>query len=149
MRLSTSSALVVFVASAVASVHAHEDHDHDMQMPLDYVKFPYQAAYYPGDNDGKYIVFISPRLTYATAFVVTADSIFSGITTFAKLPWVQCLGKDRTVPFDIAFIGAPFVRQSYLSREHRLIVHDSRTPGLPTVLAPDSDQRASGQGLVG
>lgn len=40
---------------------------------------------------------------------VTADSIFSGITTFAKLPWVQCLGRDRDAAFDIAFIGAPFV----------------------------------------
>ena len=40
--------------------------------------------------------------------VVTADSIFSGITTFAKLPWVQCLGSGKDVPFDIAFLGAPF-----------------------------------------
>ena len=47
---------------------------------------------------------------YITPFTVTADSIFSGITTFAKLPWVQCLGKDRDATFDIAFIGAPFVR---------------------------------------
>ena len=43
---------------------------------------------------------------------VTADSIFSGITTFAKLPWVQCLGKDRDTAFDIAFVGAPFVSPS-------------------------------------
>ena len=40
---------------------------------------------------------------------VTADSIFSGITTFARLPWVQCLGKHSDEAFDIAFIGAPFV----------------------------------------
>jgi len=40
---------------------------------------------------------------------VTADAIFSGITTFAKLPWVQCLTKEKDVPFDIAFLGAPFV----------------------------------------
>ncbi|KAI0070711.1 agmatinase [Panus rudis PR-1116 ss-1] len=59
-------------------------------MPLNYVKYPLQAAYYPGDNE------------------VTADSVFSGITTFAKLPWVECLGKDKGVAFDIAFIGAPF-----------------------------------------
>ena len=101
---------LVLFTSIVTHVCAHDGHDHDTQMPLDYVKFPYQAAYYPGDNDGKYIVFISPRLTYATAFVVTADSIFSGITTFARLPWVQCLGKDKTEPFDVAFVGAPFVR---------------------------------------
>ena len=42
--------------------------------------------------------------------IVTADSIFSGITTFAKLPWVQCLSKDKDESFDIAFLGAPFVR---------------------------------------
>ncbi|TFY70728.1 hypothetical protein EVG20_g2270 [Dentipellis fragilis] len=65
-------------------------HVDDDQMPLDYVRFPYQAVY-PGDND------------------VTANSIFSGITTFAKLPWVQCLTKDKAETFDIAFIGAPFV----------------------------------------
>jgi agmatinase len=40
---------------------------------------------------------------------VTADSIFSGITTFAKLPWHQCLTKDKDDLFDIAFLGAPFV----------------------------------------
>ncbi|KAL0064630.1 hypothetical protein AAF712_008462 [Marasmius tenuissimus] len=39
---------------------------------------------------------------------VTADAVFSGITTFAKLPWVQCFGKEKDVPFDIAFLGAPF-----------------------------------------
>lgn len=39
---------------------------------------------------------------------VTADSIFSGITTFARLPWVQCLSKQSEETFDIAFIGAPF-----------------------------------------
>ncbi|KAH9890096.1 agmatinase [Cubamyces lactineus] len=78
------------LGSLVAAVVAHDDHEHDMQMPLDYVKYPYQAIYYPGDND------------------VTADSIFSGITTFAKLPWVKCLGKEKDATFDIAFIGAPF-----------------------------------------
>jgi agmatinase len=41
--------------------------------------------------------------------LVTAEAVFSGITTFNKLPWVQCLGRERDVPFDIAFLGAPFV----------------------------------------
>lgn len=35
--------------SLALSVLAHEGH-HDDQMPLEYVKFPYQAAY-PGDNE--------------------------------------------------------------------------------------------------
>lgn len=33
---------------------AHE-HDHADQMPLNYVKYPYQAVYYPGDNDGELV----------------------------------------------------------------------------------------------
>jgi hypothetical protein len=51
-----------------------------------------------------------------------ANSVFSGITTFAKLPWVQCLGKDKDAAFDIAFIGAPFVRSEIIpcnSSAHR------------------------------
>ncbi|KAI0366658.1 agmatinase [Pilatotrama ljubarskyi] len=87
MQLNLASLLLASLLSVVA---AHEGHDDDLQMPLDYVKFPYQAVYYPGDNE------------------VTADSIFSGITTFAKLPWVKCLGKEKDTTFDIAFIGAPF-----------------------------------------
>lgn len=42
---------LVTTALALASL-AHE-HDHADQMPLSYVKYPYQATYYPGDNDGK------------------------------------------------------------------------------------------------
>ncbi|KAG1739035.1 arginase family-domain-containing protein [Suillus lakei] len=77
--------LFALVFAAVGLAHEH----HEGQIPMNYVKYPYQAMY-PGDDE------------------VTADSIFSGITTFAKLPWVQCLGKDRDTTFDIAFIGAPF-----------------------------------------
>lgn len=45
-----------FVACAVLlsiSVGAHVAHDHDLtdQIPLGYVKYPYQATY-PGDNEG-------------------------------------------------------------------------------------------------
>ena len=42
----------LLLSVVIISVHAHDEHEHDMQMPLDYVKFPYQAAYYPGDNEG-------------------------------------------------------------------------------------------------
>ncbi|CDO70830.1 hypothetical protein BN946_scf184801.g22 [Trametes cinnabarina] len=76
--------------SSISVVAAHNGHHDDLQMPLDYVKYPYQAVYHPGDNE------------------VTADSIFSGITTFARLPWVKCLGREKDAAFDIAFIGAPF-----------------------------------------
>ncbi|KAF7309469.1 Agmatinase [Mycena indigotica] len=69
---------------------AHGDHDHEDQMPLEYVRFPFEPIYRGRNGE------------------VTADAIFSGITTFAKLPWVQCLTRESNVPFDIAFIGAPF-----------------------------------------
>lgn len=70
----------------------HERHATE-QVPVGFYGFPYQAAY----SDDFF------------ADEVTAYSTFSGITTFAKLPWVECLTKDRDTPFDIAFLGAPFV----------------------------------------
>ncbi|KAJ7355685.1 agmatinase [Mycena albidolilacea] len=87
MQLSVLSPLIVLALSALAhdSHHEHED-----QMPLDYVRFPYEPIYRGINGE------------------VTADAIFSGITTFAKLPWVQCLTRESHIPFDIAFIGAPF-----------------------------------------
>ena len=103
---------LLFVIAAGLVVLAHDHDEHDLQMPLDYVRFPYQAAY-PGDNTGAHR-FLAPQiLLNDQIFPVTADSIFSGITTFAKLPWVQCLGKEKDVAFDIAFIGAPFVRVTF------------------------------------
>lgn len=72
------------------------DHDHGREVPEDgYVPFPLagadllqEGAAIPGDGEP------------------TADSIFSGIGTFAHLPLVDCF-KGKT-PFDIAFMGAPF-----------------------------------------
>ncbi|KAF9038688.1 agmatinase [Panaeolus papilionaceus] len=79
---------VIILASSL--VHGHEGH-HEDQVPLGYVKYP------------------DPPMPYRTMTgEVTADAIFSGITTFARLPWVQCLTRESHVPFDIAFIGAPF-----------------------------------------
>ena len=40
----------IICAALVATVLTHDHNDHD-QMPLDYVKYPYQAVY-PGDNEG-------------------------------------------------------------------------------------------------
>lgn len=71
-------------------VLGHEGALHD-QVPMDYALFPYQMPTFRAANGE-----------------VTADSVFSGITTFAKLPWLQCLGKDSSEKFDIAFLGAPF-----------------------------------------
>jgi len=87
-RVSKMKCLILFALFASPSTLVVA-HDYSNQMPLDYVKYPYQASY-RGLNE------------------VTADSVFSGITTFAKLPWVRCLNQDKDESFDIAFVGAPF-----------------------------------------
>ncbi|EDR14453.1 agmatinase [Laccaria bicolor S238N-H82] len=82
--------LFLVAVAIFSSVVAHGHDDHNNQAPLEYVRFPFQPVYRSLTGE------------------VTADAIFSGITTFAKLPWVQCLTRESHVPFDIAFIGAPF-----------------------------------------
>lgn len=39
---------LIFVLPSLTNAH---DDDHNDQMPLEYVKYPYQAVY-PGDNEG-------------------------------------------------------------------------------------------------
>jgi len=85
MKLQILSTFTLLSSLVGARAHDHCEHD---QVPLDYVKFP--------------------QPTYRHFGEVTADAIFSGITTFARLPWVQCLTTEQHIPFDIAFIGAPF-----------------------------------------
>ena len=46
-----SKLLPLLVLSLATHCVGHGDHDKD-QMPLDYVRFPYQAMY-PGDDTGK------------------------------------------------------------------------------------------------
>lgn len=111
MRLTLSSVVFasVVATSTVFASHEHCDHDHADQMPLDYVKFPYeQPLYRTSSGEGKYLSDTLPLvLNYLSQ--VTADAIFSGITTFAHLSWLQCLSRQQDVPVDIAFLGAPFV----------------------------------------
>ena len=45
--------LTSLILTATALVRAHDGHDHDLQMPMGYVKYPYQAMY-PGDNTGPF-----------------------------------------------------------------------------------------------
>ncbi|KEZ43975.1 D-arginase [Scedosporium apiospermum] len=69
------------------TVFAHVGHD---QTPM--IAGPLQGLWYnslPGDGGTQ------------------ADSVFSGIATFARLPYFPCLSSD-TERFDIAFLGAPF-----------------------------------------
>lgn len=89
--------LLAFIVTSLASASLQHDHHDEDQLPLGFNRYPYQAAY---SDD-----FFSDE--------VTAYSTFSGIATFAKLPWVECLTKDKDTTFDIAFLGAPFVSLSY------------------------------------
>ena len=82
------------------------------QMPLEYVKFP-QPIYRGISGEGKLLRSCQCSVGCLMPSSVTGDAIFSGITTFARLPWVQCLTRERNIPFDIAFIGAPFVSPIY------------------------------------
>ncbi|KAJ5536383.1 agmatinase 1 [Penicillium frequentans] len=72
---------------ALASLSAaHGDHD---QIPM---AGPHKDFWYntlPGDGGTQ------------------ADSVFSGISTFGRLPYSPCLSTDD-VKYDIAFLGAPF-----------------------------------------
>ncbi|KAI6089713.1 arginase family-domain-containing protein [Hypoxylon rubiginosum] len=81
--LSTTTFLALGWASTVL---AHAGHD---QQPI---SGPHQSLWYqtlPGDGGTQ------------------ADSVFSGISTFGRLPYMPCLA-HRDIQFDIAFIGAPF-----------------------------------------
>ncbi|ROT37678.1 Arginase/deacetylase [Sodiomyces alkalinus F11] len=71
-----------------ALVSGHGDHG-DNQTPL---SGPLQSLWYnnlPGDGGTQ------------------ADSVFSGISTFGRLPYQPCLSQPG-VQYDIAFLGAPF-----------------------------------------
>ncbi|KAK7991424.1 agmatinase 1 [Apiospora saccharicola] len=77
----------LFALGLAAVASAHGDHD---QKSLK--SGPHKSLWYnnlPGDG-GK-----------------QADSVFSGISTFGRLPYYPCLGAED-VEYDIAFIGAPF-----------------------------------------
>ena len=52
---------------------------------------------------------------------ISIGSAFSGLTTFANLPYVNCLSSDEDVEkYDIAFLGAPFDTVGHELFENRL-----------------------------
>ncbi|KAK1995472.1 agmatinase 1 [Colletotrichum falcatum] len=78
------SILALYLA---ATVYGHGDHGAQKS-----IAGPHQSLWYnnlPGDGGTQ------------------ADSVFSGISTFGRLPYQPCLGA-KDVRYDIAFIGAPF-----------------------------------------
>jgi agmatinase len=81
MVTSTLSVLALF---AIATAHS----DHRQKT----IAGPHQSLWYntiPGDGGTQ------------------ADSVFSGISTFGRLPYFPCLSSEAE-KYDIAFIGAPF-----------------------------------------
>lgn len=64
--ISKSKLLPLLVLSLGTSCLGHDGHDKD-QMPLDYVRFPYQAAY-PGDDSGQSVLPSSQACTCAPVF---------------------------------------------------------------------------------
>ncbi|KAL8765449.1 MAG: hypothetical protein Q9209_007476 [Squamulea sp. 1 TL-2023] len=77
----------LFLASIVL---AHNDHG--AQSPI---LGPHQSLWYKGFN------------TIPGDGGTQADSVFSGISTFGRLPYFPCLA-SADEPYDIAFMGAPF-----------------------------------------
>ncbi|KAL2121323.1 hypothetical protein VTJ04DRAFT_5350 [Mycothermus thermophilus] len=77
----------LFLAGLAATAAAHSGHKNQKSM-----SGPHQSLWYnrlPGDGGTQ------------------ADSVFSGITTFGRLPYQNCL-ENPDAKYDIAFIGAPF-----------------------------------------
>ena len=98
------------VAAFAALVSAHNDHDHD-QKPI---AGPHQSLWYkamapiPGDGGTQVRTALSVLPTKSqSADQPQADSVFSGISTFGRLPYFPCLSSSAE-KYDIAFIGAPF-----------------------------------------
>jgi hypothetical protein len=48
------------------------------------------------------------KLHFNTLVGTQADSVFSGIATFGRIPYRECFGRDKHEKFDIAILGAPF-----------------------------------------
>ncbi|KAF8494493.1 agmatinase [Gautieria morchelliformis] len=96
-QVSASIALHEHKHGQLQSLELDPQANHDGQLPLGYVRYPWQSPQthvtYPGDDE------------------VTANSVFSGITTFAHLPWQKCLSPTASSGkslFDIAILGAPY-----------------------------------------
>ena len=97
--------LAVLLASLFLSVGYVVANDRDscgVPTPLDYKRSPYQAVYFSHDKGTLPTQVQDRHINYCAA--VNAESVFSGINTFARLPWVQCLGKDKESAFDIGTI---------------------------------------------
>ena len=92
------NALAILSFSSVALCHG----DHDDQTPI---SGPHKSLWYntlPGDGGTQ--VCQTESSSIASIDIQQADSVFSGISTFGRLPYFPCLASDLE-KFDIAFLG--------------------------------------------
>ena len=93
----------LFTALAlVSSALSHGDHEH--QTPI---SGPHKSLWYnslPGDG-GTQVFQNIPVSAKLQLTILQADSVFSGISTFGRLPYFPCLASDDE-KFDIAFLGS-------------------------------------------
>lgn len=56
-----------------------------------------------------------------------SSALYSGLTTYANLPYIHCLADGEVERYDIAIVGAPFdtVRTDPMSRSKMGILTDS------------------------
>lgn len=88
---------ILLALSALASAHGN------LQTPI---AGPHQSLWYntlPGDG-GTQVSY--PHIVRNQWLIVQADSVFSGISTFGRLPYFPCLSSESE-KYDIAFIGTP------------------------------------------
>lgn len=99
--------LSLFLAATAA---AHSGHDDEQTV----IAGPHQSLWYntlPGDGGTQVGHLHPPKDATSPNKKKTkkqqADSVFSGISTFGRLPYAPCL-THKDITYDIAFIGAPF-----------------------------------------
>ena len=94
---------IAFLAGASCAL-AHGDHD---QTP---VSGPHKSLWYntlPGDGGTQVRKRRTKKMPQERSLTqhIQADAVFSGISTFGRLPYFPCLASDEE-KYDIAFIGA-------------------------------------------
>lgn len=103
----SKTSLALFGAAVVT---AHSSHG-----PQSPISGPHQSLWYntiPGDGGTQ----VRHGREHETGHLVLitfpqADSVFSGISTFGRLPYAQCLSPQSDAKYDIAFIGmSPIVQ---------------------------------------
>lgn len=99
-----SKTSLALIGAAVVTAHS----SHGPQSPI---SGPHQSLWYstiPGDGGTQVRHVRGHRPGHLMLITFPqADSVFSGISTFGRLPYAQCLSPQSDAKYDIAFIGMP------------------------------------------